>query len=333
MMLSKRVLTESGKSIVDEHKVDYNAQMVFHKLALQAQSSTQAVLSGRRMMGKLTTQRYDPKSGKTAMSFINAFTKMVNDYNDQQLDVGMRLNGPMKKSMLMASLSSVTMLRSISDREQERVVQGGKLFTYEEYLDLMKSTATLFDENMVSRRSNTIEIHRVSDAELSNEITEFYVNEMKRRVPGSAMNKETWNSLSQEGKTIWDKLTDVDKKRILQYALKRAEKDKIAVNNHSMDITVLEEDNVAEDPKDEEGAHTQAEIHTAVSKARSEAHPGDPRRMLGSSKTKSKSRTSEVKMVNWGVDNDSDDGANEHIDHAVEDYWQSDSSSDGEDFW
>ena len=43
-----------------------------------------------------------------------------------------------------------------------------------------------------------------------------------RRLPGASMNKETWQAISTEGKVTWDKLTEADKKQILQYATQRA---------------------------------------------------------------------------------------------------------------
>ena len=66
--------------------------------------------------------------------FIAEFETLVEQYNEQGSEPGMVLTGPMMKSLLQTSLSGVSMLRAVSDRESDRIVQGGSSFTYEEYL-------------------------------------------------------------------------------------------------------------------------------------------------------------------------------------------------------
>ena len=51
-------------------------------------------------------------------------------------------------------------------------------------------------------------------------------------MPGASMNKETWGSLSPEGQATWDALGDGDKKKILQYAHKRAAQGTRDANQH-----------------------------------------------------------------------------------------------------
>jgi len=43
------------------------------------------------------------------------------------------------------------------------------------------------------------------------EIQEYMVNVMRRRMGGAAMNKETWESISDEGKQTWDQMSPADK--------------------------------------------------------------------------------------------------------------------------
>jgi hypothetical protein len=42
----------------------------------------------------------------------------------------------------------------------------------------------------------------------------------------------TWESLSKECRSVWDMLSDGDKKKILQYVVDRAEKPVIQANQH-----------------------------------------------------------------------------------------------------
>ena len=124
------------------------------------------------------------------------------------------------------------MLRAVTDRENDQIVRGGNAFTYEEYLQAAKASASLYDEKSSGRRSvNIAKTNNASESTVVDEITEYFVNMTKKRAPGATMSKDTWQTISEEGKTVWDKLTNSDKQKILQYAMKRAEaKGGISVN-------------------------------------------------------------------------------------------------------
>jgi hypothetical protein len=88
------------------------------------------------------------------------------------------------------------------------------------------------------------------------------------------MNKATWESLSKEGRSVWDTLSDGYKKKILQqYAVDRAEKPVIQANQHETSTP----DGTETPAPDESTTHvpTTAEINNLVTNARQEAHPGD----------------------------------------------------------
>ena len=116
------------------------------------------------------------------------------------------------------------------------------------------------------------------------------------------MNKETWQSISEEGKAVWDKLSNGDKQKILQYAMKRAStKEPVLVNqaasqsSETMDGGDPMEEPAENDPDTSEP--TDVEINKIISKARQEAHPGDVRRVL--SGTPKKKQTTQVKFTQW----------------------------------
>ena len=78
MMLKKMVKTPTGKQLVKKYKVDYDAQSVLLELAMEATQSTYAVLSGRDMLRKLTSMKYDPRGGKeSAIEFITRFETLA----------------------------------------------------------------------------------------------------------------------------------------------------------------------------------------------------------------------------------------------------------------
>jgi hypothetical protein len=112
------------------------------------------------------------------------------------------------------------------------------------------------------------------------------------------MNKETWTSLSKETQEIWDKIGKEDKAKLLNYGMDRAErarkanvheledKKEIKVNNHELSEPDAASEEKVEDAPPE---NPTINVNNVLTGVRSEAHPGDPRRMLGSSKPSTKS--------------------------------------------
>jgi predicted Fe-S protein YdhL (DUF1289 family) len=139
------------------------------------------------------------------------------------------------------------------------------------------------------------------------------------------MNKETWESLSAEGKSTWDKLNDTDKRKVLQYVTKRNEKDSMEANQHEVTETD-ENETVQNEVRNEDIETTPGEINNAVSK-RKEAHPGDLRRMMGGNE-KGKKKTGKSFNVNF-LDPEPED--NTILENTIQAYWDSDSGD--EDFY
>jgi TRAP-type C4-dicarboxylate transport system substrate-binding protein len=77
------------------------------------------------------------------------------------------------------------------------------------------------------------------------------------------MNKETWESLSPEGKATWDKMDTNDKWLVLQYAKQRADKATTSINTHE---TSVPKDTAGSDPEVVSEVSA-AEVHNAVTKA------------------------------------------------------------------
>ena len=334
MMLSKRVTLPLAKRIVKNHKHELNAQGALAELCKHASSSTQAVLARRRTLEILTKRRYDPKENLTASVFITEFETMVEHYNEQQADPGMILNDPMKKSLLQASLSTVTMLRAVSDRESDRMVQNGLPFTFDEYLTVVKSSAALYDEQRVGRRAvHNVALLNPNEEQFLDEINVHMANQLKR-LPGASMNKETWKAISNEGKTTWDKLSEQDKKKILQYAMQRAEKSTVEANTHSMDNPDTSFDAPFTDDQPPTSMDVMRVTHdNGVSQARNETHPGDPRRMMGSTPP---ARVATIKFAQWNQsdEDNSDDLSETDLEQFIQAGWgtDSDSNSDASDF-
>ena len=61
----------------------------------------------------------------------------------------------------------------------------------------------------------------------------------RQRVPGSSMNKETWQSLEKATHLAWDMISPDDKAKILNHAMERAERTRqaAAVHQRSANVT------------------------------------------------------------------------------------------------
>jgi hypothetical protein len=146
--------TPTGEQIVANHKTTYDAQAVLYELATEAITSTSAVLGSRSLLQKLTASRFDPRSaGITAIKYITNFQCQVTVYNEQQSMPDLVLNDELKKTLLQAGVSSVSILQAVGDREQDSIIRGGDPFMYAQYLTVLKSQATLYDEQSSGRRS------------------------------------------------------------------------------------------------------------------------------------------------------------------------------------
>ena len=142
------------------------------------------------------------------------------------------------------------------------------------------------------------------------------------------MNKETWKAISNEGKTTWDKLSEQDKKKILQYAMQRAEKPTVEANTHSMDNPDTPCDASLADEKSPTSMEVMKVSHgNGISQARNESHPGDPRRMMGSTPT---DRVATIKFAQWNHpdDDNSDDISETDIEQFIQAGWGTDSDND-----
>ena len=214
------------------------------------------------------------------------------------------------------------------------MVQNGLPLTYDEYLTVVKSSAALYDEQRVGRRAvHNVALLNPNEEQFLNEINVHMPNQLKR-LPGASMNKETWNAISNEGKTTWDKLSEHDKKKILQYAMQRAEKPTVDANTHTMNNPETTCDAAFTDDKPPTSMEVMRVTHdNGVSQARNETHPGDPRRMMGST---TPARVATIKFAQWNQsdDDDNDDLSETDIEQFIQAGWgtDSDSNSDASDF-
>jgi hypothetical protein len=323
----------TGKAIIKYHQHDYDARQCLIELEADAKASTHAVIQTSKMLEAITTERLDARWTRPLLDFIKRFDNLIQTYNEQQERADSRISDQFAKLMLQNAVMQQQQLAMVATREFERIKDGHHPCTYAEYLALLESAASTYDANKaaksgVGRRSafNAFSLNGMDEEDddepiaaedMAQEITEYVVNQMKRNrsLPGSKMNKETWDSLSEETKKLWDKFDDKEKRSILSYAYKRAMKRdtnqseqgdtlEAHVTEQVEDKQDKDEDDPEENNKDVDRG--MIEVHNAIARARGEAHPGDVRKMMGS-KPKPSPPTRKAMNVTFYPDSDSED--------------------------
>jgi hypothetical protein len=116
--------------IAANDKASYDAQAVLAVLAEEALTSTSAVLSSRALLNKIVSSRFDPRNARVnAIQFIADFQKKVSVYNEQQPSKALKRNDEIKKTLLQASMSNVSILRAVGKREQDSIIRGSPALT------------------------------------------------------------------------------------------------------------------------------------------------------------------------------------------------------------
>jgi hypothetical protein len=145
-VLNRNLLAPEAQDIVQEHVYDYDAQMVIAKLVHFSRRSAYGVLRSTKLLQHLQTVRLGNSWNKTTYEFIISFQKYLRQYNEMQRNHQMRINPIMAKTLLENAVAPVEKFRLIQQRETEAVLRGGRTFSYDEYVTLLKHTATLADQ-------------------------------------------------------------------------------------------------------------------------------------------------------------------------------------------
>jgi CBS-domain-containing membrane protein len=140
------------------------------------------------------------------------------------------------------------------------------------------------------------------------------------------MNKETWNALAKKEQDIWDQLEDATKKKILQYAIERAQKKSSAASVNQVSTSETQTDNGVGPPSsdievsasDEDFRIMNTEIKDVIKQARKEA----TRRLMG------KKKTAQVKFATIVEKGDDSSYDSEALDALIEEYWDDTDATD-----
>ena len=334
MVLKKCVKTTTGENVIKKHIYDYNIPKVLAALAADARTSTHAVVNLRQLFLKIATMRCDANYRGTLMSFLNLFKTRVRDYN-LHIIVAQQITEVMAKVHLRSAVAPCKPLNEVQIRESERIVLGEPEYRYEEYLQLLEHQATLVDARNAEKRAANSHLLEWSDPESEgkeeaidvNQALSEYIIQTAASKQGVRMSRGTWRSLTPDAQKVWDQLDDDSKALILSNS--QAKKGRAKRNvQANMTIQELTEEQDEETPSEEsptsdesDGDTIQANNTEVLTNAKNEAHPGDPRKMMG------KKTTVEAKNVNFKQFNVN----YEAMEHTVDAYWEE--SDDESDFY
>ena len=370
MMLTKKVKTIEGKTILRERRGDQDGRIALFYLWQDGKSSTAAQLRSEDILQEIINYRVEPGTTKSYLKSIDDLIAKMQDYNERQTDNSMVLTPTMQRVHLERAVEPVKGLREIKDRERQDVANGRAPLTSSGYISLLKNQASMMDKvRAKSRRTPSRSVNvangyrsiNVADGYYGNDNDEGNGNDsntsddfdtmieyqvfkaMQKMAPGVRMDGESFKELSVEAKKAWSRLSSKDKTVIL-----KASKD----DTSTMKVNVAES-SVVDGEQESEGGEPEdrTEVNMAQSDAKSKAHPGNINRMLSSSangkskdkdKDKKKSSTStsrsvntvkfQVSNVNWSTpDEDSDDSDGDEPPDLIDRPHYDSSSSEEED--
>ena len=334
-----KVKTPDGIDAIRRHRNSRSGRRVLFDLIQEHGQSTTADIRSSDLLKQLTAMSLDSTWDKTIREFILEISTMLEDYNESVRFSSQELNSDMKRAMVERAVHPNKALRAVKDRETDRIAEHGPRarYDYTTYMFLLKEAAKNIDRaasNSSRRTRRRLNLHALtegsdgSDSDPDGEDSQALQIWVSRRHPGSRMNKDTWSSLDPGTQKIWDSIDDKDTAAILNYASKRAEKraattkeTKESKESRSANIHTQTNGEDTDDEDDDGVTPSETEMQANVTEqeantAKSKAHPGDIRRVLGSSKAKKdgKPKARSTNHVMWQVntlDQDPEDSSDE----------------------
>lgn len=332
-MLRYAIRPAELRQYVEAQSDSSNAQLVFIQMSDHVRNSTYAVIITRDMLRQITTARLNLKSWtKSSYEYIVSFNQMFELYNKQQNNPNLHINEHMARTYMQNALSGIKMFAEVTERETDRIIMGGSPFSYEEYMIAVKSTASKLDVARATKSPREVNLLMYGDYDEGEDdkddepppLMPRSINKATRkfRDPSSyaaQMDKETWNDLLPQTQETWDTLPKEEKAKILDYAAKRGAK-KTKANSHIIEDSKKIEANLHDTKEDEEEEVDDAKdetkasisVNNVITGMRSEAHAGDPRRVMGTNKPSTKNKLEAMMhRMTTAYDSDSSDSSDD----------------------
>jgi hypothetical protein len=225
--LQEKVKFVEGRAILDRHVPTMNGAQAFHELRLHCTQSPSAVLNRQEIYRDLISTRIKSSYTGSLEDCITTWQVRVDRYNRDSVDGRDVISGTAIRTHLEYMVMDVPGLAEIISREADNFVYTGRRLTDDQYLSLLKNQAQRMDiaRGTRSRSREGVDRHLyeavIHDSEPEPEDALAIFEARRRRPFRPRMDKATWDSLTQEGQTVWDTLSSSDKAIILGYRSKR----------------------------------------------------------------------------------------------------------------
>jgi len=166
-VLDRNVKISQGKAYVREHENDMDGQTVMTKLMNYLTKSTKASLQASELLTYITTAKLGDGTWKgKAQEFILHWENKVREYNSL-VPSAERMNKNFRRTLLENAVHSIEDLRKVkAEAEQYQARNPGSSLSYDQYYNLVLSSALRYDERFVHSRTSNTRRHAVHEHEI-----------------------------------------------------------------------------------------------------------------------------------------------------------------------
>jgi hypothetical protein len=235
-VLESKVLTDRGKAIIRDHKQDFDAHKVYKKLKDYHLKSTKAKIESSVILSCITSAKLgDGTWNGTTEAFVINWQNQVRIYEKHGSSTDHFSDGQ-KRVLLQNAVNGIDELCLVKNTADHMATTSGTTLTYNEYVTLLLSAASAYNDQFNPKRSKRHVLHHDiqdyyddhDDEVIFDPDTTFDIdcpvssnfrpkhtskpNTSKVRMPS-----EKWFGLDAASKAIWDCLDDKAKSIILGY--------------------------------------------------------------------------------------------------------------------
>jgi hypothetical protein len=138
-VLQMRVQTNQGQKIIDEYFHNQDGHGAFNALCQFCERLGHAELRKQEILDRLTSVRTGQFRNAPLLTFINAVTALMKEYDDLDPDGGM--SEAMKKSIMKNAVSDAPVLHHVANQSKLEVAMGREPLNWYSYLGLLEDAA------------------------------------------------------------------------------------------------------------------------------------------------------------------------------------------------
>jgi hypothetical protein len=151
-VLESKVLTDRGKAIVREFETTFDAREVYKRITDHHLKSTKARIESSTILSYTTSVRLGSGDWNgTTEGFITHWTNQVRLY-ERQVPTSDHFSDGQKRVMLENAVTPISKLRQVKNNADLEQTKTGQSLSYDEYLNLLLSAATAYDNQFASKK-------------------------------------------------------------------------------------------------------------------------------------------------------------------------------------